>query len=268
MGSPELCCFERAHYEGGEWIEGNQDVERVRILARHMTLEARPFETQCFMIENMATGTAAAYLLQFPKEALDDLSKRHLRLGRFSPKKQMLTSEGERIRAAANDYENNRISGGQLASYVGPYLPTDQAAQTFIKASKRDMASQLRGMSDFMDELAAWMDRNPREAEKQILKLYNRYAKSNSLIAGFGEPPMEDYKENAQGICRGQIFGAVIERLRKGKDFSNIDDPYGRKSLEVRPEKPGFTFVSELKYSHRIDFRVGLAGPAVDGEPN
>lgn len=254
----------RARYEAGQWIEGNRDVERVRVLARRMVLQARPFEHQCFMIENMATETAAAYLLQFPEEALDDLSKRHLQLGRFSPKKQMLTSEAERIRVAADDCESHRITVQQLLSYVRPYLATEEAAQSLGKASRQELAHQIRGLAAFMDDLSVLMDGDQHEAEEQIAQLYNRYAKSNPIIAGRGEPPVEDYRENAQGVCRGLMFGAVIDCLREGRNvFSNIDDPYGQKSLEFQPEKPGFTLVSELKYFNRIAFRIGTAGPLV-----
>lgn len=255
----------RAHYEKCEWIDGNRDVECVRMLARHMTLQARPFEHQCFMVENMATGTAAAYLLQFPDEALSDLSKRHLRLGRFSPKKQMLTDEAKRFRAAADDCESRRITVDQLLSYVRPYLATEEAAESLGKASRQELALQIRGLSGFMDELSTLMDGDQHEAEEKIAQLYNRYAKSNPISGARGEPPVEDYRENAQGICRGLMFGAVIDCLREGrKDFSNIDDPYSQGSLEFRSEKAGFTLVSELTYSNRINFRVGLAGSVAE----
>ena len=49
----------RTNYDKGRWEDGNRDVERVRIMARHMTSQARPHEHQCFMVENMAVFTAS-----------------------------------------------------------------------------------------------------------------------------------------------------------------------------------------------------------------
>lgn len=251
----------RAQYEAREWIKGNRDVERVRVLARRMALQARPFEHQCFMVENMATGTGAAYLLQFSNAALKDFALRHERQGQFSPKKQMLIGEAARIRAAADDCKSGRVSREQLLLYARPYLASDAIAERLRKSATEDVVGHLHGLAAFLSDLSASMDGAPGAAAQQIGQLYDRYAKSNPLVAGFGEPPMGDYLENAQGLCRGSMVGSVIECLLKDDDFSNIDDPYGQTSLKVQAENPGFTLTSELKYAGRpIGYRFGLAG--------
>jgi hypothetical protein len=253
----------RAHYESGEWIDGNRDVERVRVMARHMSLQARPFEHYCYMVENMATHTAAAYILRFPGEALADLSERHRRLVVFSPMSRMLTAEAKRIRARADNYEGGRVTPDQLLSCLDPYFATQEGAQ-IVRGSAPEAVRQLRGLCTFFDELSRLLDRAPQKAEERITRLYERRAQRNRLVAGLDEWPIEEYRENAQGVCRGRMFEAVIDRLRKGRnDFSNIDDPYGNKQLELRTADRGFTLVSELTHHSRIDFRFGLAGPGV-----
>jgi hypothetical protein len=232
-----------------------------------MSLQARPFEHQCFMVENMATGTAAAYVLRFPDEALADLSERHRRLGTFSPMSRMLTSEADRIRVIAADYEGNRITLERLLSCVGPYLATDEDAE-ILRTSTQEAARELRRFSAFIDDVSRLMDLDRHQAEERIVQVFNRHAEISRLIAGLRELPVEKYRENAQGICRGIMFEAVINRLREGRrDFSGIDDPYGDEHLELRTEASGFTLVSNLVHHSRIRLRFGLAGPRRDGEP-
>lgn len=253
----------RAHYEASRWIEGNRDVERVRRLARHMTLFARPFEHQCFMVENMAMGTTAAYVLQFPQDALDDLSKRHKRLGRFSPKEPMLAAEAERIRDAVDDYKNGRINIQQLLSYIRPYLATNDEVNALVKAPREAGAGEVLGLAKFLKELSSLMDEDHQRAAERISQLYEGFSKTNQLVAGFGEPPVGEFLENAQGICRGMMVGAVVARLRQGQnEFRDIDDPYGGGNFRYRAEDSGFTLVSELTYfnDQPITSRFGLAG--------
>lgn len=250
----------RSHYEAGEWIDGNRDVERVQIMARYMTLQARPFEHQCFMIENMAIGTSAAYVQRFPHKALADLSSRHRRLGRFSPMAKMLTSEAERISDITRKYENGQFSRQQLLSCIAPYLSTKDEV-VFVGLSTERAARYLRGLSAFIDDVSNVMDCEPFEAEQRITQIYDQYAKDNLLVAmGCGDY-VGEFRENAQGVCRGFMFGAVVDRLREGQnEFSNIDDPYGETSLVFRRENVGFTLVSVLMHHSQIDLRFGLAG--------
>lgn len=140
----------RTFYDCGQWVEGNRDVERVRIMTRHVTNQARPHEHQCFMVENMAVFTAAAYVLRFPAEALTDLSERHDRLGVFSPMRGMLLRESSRIFELAVAIEGGRVTpadGFSLSGYADggdriQGIPTDTAVH------------ELRGLATFLEELS------------------------------------------------------------------------------------------------------------------
>lgn len=87
----------RQHYESGDWILANRDVENVLRLARRMVALCRPYEHFMFMIENIANGTAAAYLLRMPDDCLEDLSVRLKNVGVFSPMKQLMADESTRL---------------------------------------------------------------------------------------------------------------------------------------------------------------------------
>lgn len=252
----------RIHYEAGQWIEGNRSVERVRVMARHMTLQARPFEHQCFMIENMANGTAAAYILQLPQDALADLLERHRRLGVFSPKSAMLKAEADRIRLLAKDFESGQVAVDKLLEFVDPHLTSTEFAQRVRRNSREDAADELRGLAAFLSDHSQLMELEHDDAEHQIAKAYRRHSKSCRLVADFAEPWFGDYRENAQGICRGIMFGAVVNQLQNAQpDFTNIEDPYGSKSLQFQKNESGFTLVSELQHHSQIKFQFGLAGP-------
>lgn len=252
----------RVHYEAGRWIEGNRSVERVRVMARHMTLQARPFEHQCFMIENMANGTAAAYILQLPQDALADLLKRHRRLGVFSPKAGMLTAEVDRMRLLAKDFEDGHVAVDKLLEFVDPYLANTEFAQRVRRHSREDAADELRGLAAFLSDHSQLMELKHDDAEQQIAKAYRRHSISCRLIADFAEPWFGDYRENAQGICRGIMLGSVINQLQNAQpDFTTIEDPYGSNPLQFHRNESGFTLVSDLQHHSRINFQFGLAGP-------
>lgn len=252
----------RVHYESGHWIEGNRDVERVRVLARHISLQARPFEHQCFMVENMSIGTAAAYLLRFPDEALSDISERNRRLDVFSPMSQMLRAEVERIRVLLKDFERDSVTHPQLRNCIRPHLASDKDT---LGGSKEDVIRQLSDLSAFMEQLAPFMDQNCH-AEEQIARLAKRHAQTSRLVAGLGDWPVEEYRENAQGVCRGIIFESVIKCLREGReDFSKIDDPYGNGYLKFQAAGTGFNLTSELTHLNQIGLQFGLAGLGIPG---
>jgi len=252
----------RIRYEAGRWMQGNQSVDRVRIMARHMALQARPFEHQCFMIENMANGTAAAYLFQFPPAAIADLLERHRRVGVFSPKARMLADEADRFKMLAEDFDSALVPVDKLLEFVEPYLVTEADRRRFRDMSRTDAAADLRCLSSFLSEHSKLMEVDHRNAERQIANVYGRHASTCRLVAAFGEPPLGDYRENAQAICRGVMMAEVIKRLLGGEtNFSTINDPYSSKPFGFRKNDFSFTLVSELKNPGHVDFQFGLAGP-------
>ncbi len=258
----------RLHYEEGRWIEGNLDVERVRVMARHMTLQARPFEHHCFMIENMASGTAAAYILRLPPPALADLLERHHRLKAFSPKGAMLASEANRIRTLAKDFENGEVTGGELLEFVDPYLVDNEFAQRVHKHSREDTAVELLGLADFLSAHSQLMELEHGNAELQIAITHRRHSETCRLVADFAEPWFGDYRENSQGICRGYMLGSVVKQLQTGREnFATIEDTYGSGFLAFQSNEVGFTLVSHLRHHSQIDFRFGLAGHATANNP-
>lgn len=260
----------RKHYETGRWIEGNRDVERVRIMARHMVLQARPFEHQCFMVENMANFTAAAYLLRFPDDALDDLLERHRRVGLFSPKAGMLAAEADRLGILADDYEEGRVALGKVLSLVDPYL-TQENTQFFTLSSRKEATAEIRSLSSFLKDHSRLVELEHDIAEQKITDNYRKHSKSSRIVAGWDVLPVDDYRpvydyrENAQSVCRGNLMDAVITRVRSGaKDFANIPDPYSSSSkpFDFQKHGRGFTLTSELKNGGQIDIRFGLADAA------
>lgn len=258
----------RLHYEAGRWIEGNRDVERVRVMARHMALQARPFEHQCFMIENMATGTAAAYILRLPQPALADLLERHNRLKVFSPKAAMYASEAERIRTLANDCDDGEVAVGKLLEFVDPYLVDNEFAQRVRTNSREDTVVELLGLADFLRAHSQLMELEHGNAEHQIASTYRRQSENCRLVADFAEPWFGDYRENSQGICRGFMFGSAVQQLQNGQEnFATIKDPYGSGSLTFQSNEVGFTLTSELRHHSQIDLRFGLAGRETANPP-
>ena len=249
----------RANYERGDWSEGNRDVEYVRTLARRMTQQARFYEHQCFMIENMAIGTAAAYLLQLPKDALTDLSKRSQRIGVFSPMSAMFISEATRLRRAAAGLDSGSVGKPTIDTYVSPYLNTAEQ-QLFGLLDKQEAAQKILGLTEFLKDFSDVMQQNEAEAQQSASKLFARHSLSNSLVSALGKPMMGEYRENAQGICRGRMFVAVVDILLAGSDdFSGIPDPYGSGSLKLRDGKHGIVLVSELTHHSSIDLQFGHA---------
>ncbi|MEM1225299.1 MAG: hypothetical protein AAGJ40_06365 [Planctomycetota bacterium] len=251
----------RVHYESGRWIEGNQSVERVRVMARDMTLQARPFEHQCFMVENMAIGTAAAYILQLPRFALADLLARHRGLEEFRPKAAMLKLEADRMRVLADELEGGQVAVDNLIEFLAPHLMTTAEQQRFAMLSRDAATDEVRGFSSFLSEHSQLMGVSPNEAEQQIANVYHRHAELCPLVASFGKPWFGDYRENAQSICRGFMIGEVIGRLHDGnRDFRHIEDPYSSKPLRFQVHGIGFTLTSALKHHSHIDLRFGIAG--------
>lgn len=249
----------RANYERGDWSEGNRDVEYVRTLARRMTQQARFYEHQCFMIENMAIGTSAAYLLQLPKDALTDLSKRTQRIGVFSPMSAMITSEAARFRRVAEGLKNGNVAETTIGTYVSPYLNRAEQ-QSFGLLDKQEAANKLLGLAEFLKEFSGVMQQDEVEAQQCASKIFARHSPSNSLVSALGKPPMGEYRENAQGICRGRMFVAVVDNLLAGgDDFSEIPDPYGSGTLKLRDDKHGIVLVSELIHHSSIALQFGHA---------
>ncbi len=249
----------RLHYEAGQWIEGNRCVERVRIMARHMALQARPYEHQCFMVENIGMGTAAAYVLQFPKEALTDFHERHQRLGPFSPKASMLAAEAKRLKALAESIEAESVTTNKSLDFIYPYFANEEDEQRFSAMPSKNAADQLRGLASFLSDLAALIEGDHNGVEKRFTELYHQHSSMCPLVAGLSDP-ISDYREHAQGMCRAAMVGAVIEQLLSDRpDFATIKDPYGTRSFEFRKQSNGFILVSELKNHSRIDFTFGLA---------
>jgi len=264
----------RLQYESGRWIDGNQSVERVRIMARHMALQARPYEHQCFMIENMANGTAAAYVLRLPRAAIADMLARHRRIGPFSPKRSMLLAEANRMSGLAHDLENGRVSLEKVLEFIDPYLASAEVERRRIRGmSCHDAADELRCLASFLREQSELMEIALQDAAQQVAELYQRHvAACRSLVES--DDPLHDYRENAQSVCRSIMMEEVLERLHRGvHEFSGITDPYGPMPFEVREHEYGFTLVSDLRHPGQVDWRFGLAGPiegaqAQDGEPS
>lgn len=249
----------RLHYETGQWISGNRDVERVRIMARHMSLQARFYEHQCFMVENMATGTAGAYLLMMPRMALDDLAEGHRRVGRFARMSPMLESEAQRIRTTADAFEEGRVTGTSLRFCIEPFLESSDA-EALLQSPTQDVALQLRDFAMCIDGLSQLMTEDIHRIEESIRQLDERHAPRSRMAAGFNQWAIGEYRENAQALCRGFMFGSVIDQLRAGqRDFHNIDDPYGDENLKIEQEASGFRLVSSLRNQSEIDFRFGMA---------
>jgi len=97
----------RFRYQSGKWIEANSDVVNVLKLARRMVTLCRFYEHQLFTIENMANGTAAAWLFRLPNEALVDLSMRLSEVGVFSPMRQVLADESSRLKHIGEFHREN-----------------------------------------------------------------------------------------------------------------------------------------------------------------
>jgi len=250
----------RANYERGNWNEGNRDVEYVRILARRMTQQARFFEHQCFMIENMAIGTTAAYLFQFPKPALADLAKRSRRIGVFTPMSDMFISEAARLKLVAGKLQIGNLDASTIGAYVSPYFNLAEQ-QSFGLLSSQEAAQEIVGLAKFLDEFSGVMQHDEAEAQQSASKMFARYSPYNSLVSALGKPPMDEYRENAQGICRGKMFAAVVDILLcGGDDFSTIPDPFGNQSLKLRDSEHGVVLVSELIHRSSIEFHFGHAG--------
>lgn len=250
----------RIRYESHQWIEGNQDIEHVRLLARRMAQQARPWEHQCFMIENMAMHTAAAYLIQSPNAALEDLSQQNAKLGSFAPKEAMLKAEAERLSTCAKQLRSGQIPAQQLMIYLAPYLDGDQLIQSLQSSKPDELAGQVLGLADYLDELSKLMEGDLQVSMLKIDQLHQKYDLVNRIVVSQKVVAKESFLENAQGICRGKMFDAVIDRLRKGShDFATIPDPYGKSNLRFQQETLGFTLISELRYFNHIDMQFGLA---------
>ncbi len=250
----------RANYEHGKWNEGNRDVEYVRILARRMTQQARFFEHQCFMIDNMAIGTAAAYLFQLPKPALADLAERTRRIGVFTPMPDMFNSEAARLKLVAGNLRNGNLDSSTISTCVSPYLNMAEQHSFGLLANQK-AAQEIVGLAEFLGEFSMVMQYAEAEAQQNASKIFAKYSPSNSLVSALGKPPMGEYRENAQGICRGKMFAAVIDiLLAGGDDFSMIPDPFGNRGLKRRDSEHGVVLVSELIHHSNIDFQFGHAG--------
>lgn len=248
----------RTFYDCGQWVEGNRDVERVRIMTRHMTNQARPREHQCFMVENMAVFTAAAYILRFPAEALTDLSERHDRLGVFSPMRGMLSRESSRIFELAVAVQGGRITpadGFLLSGYA------DEGDR--IQDMSTDTAvHELRGLATFLEQLSQQIEIHDQSKGERVLDELTRQGSDGyQLIARLGDYAVNEYRENAQAVCRNAILTLLLDRLSKGiMDLSTIPDPYGAESLQLKDADAGVCLVSKLVHINRIEFDLGAAG--------
>ena len=248
----------RTCYDTGRWVDGNRDVERVRIMARHMTHQARPVEHQCFMVENMAVLTAAAYLFRFPKTDLADLSERHNRIGVFSPMRGMLSRESLRIRDLSIAVERGGIAPADALSISGYGDDLDRAPDISVDTTSHD----LKGLAAFLDEVSRHMEmRNQDECEKILRALTRRFRDSNQLIARLDDYASNEFRENAQGVCRNTILTSLLERLlNDNADFTTIPDPYSSESLQLKSAGTGFVLVSILSHHGRLRFDFGAAG--------
>ena len=134
------------------------------------------------MIENMANGTAAAYMFQLPKEALADLLERHSRLGKFSPTKKMLVAEANRIIGLADEYEGERVTVDKLLDFVDPYLAAEDVGSRIREMSRLDAAGELRCLAAFLNEHSELMEVEYHDAEQQIVRAYRRHAAGCGLV--------------------------------------------------------------------------------------
>lgn len=249
----------RANYERGDWLAGNRDVESVRILARRMTEQARFFEHQCFMIENMAIGTAAAFLPQMPQLALEDLSRRNNKLGVFSPMKTMLLSECLRLKNAAKSIRDGQLDQISIERILSPYLNLSQQ-QSLRLLDMKGISLEFDKLSEFLSEFSTIMDLSQTSAKEQAANLFQKHAAASLLVSAFQAAPLREYRENAQAICRGNIFNSVLNSVKSGQaDLSHIPDPYGGGHLMFHKKQTGFLLESQLKHHSRIGLRFGHA---------
>lgn len=251
----------RLRYESGSWEAGNQEVERVRVLARHLALQARPYEHQLFMIENMATGTAAAYLLQMPHSALADLAERDRRVGLLNPMSQMMDREAARIRELADLTKAGSVALEYLVECVSPYIESIPGRAPF-GGDPAEAITQAQNLATLLDKLSPLVDsRDVVSTERRIRELCAQHAPNDQAAAAAFDWASYEYRENSQAICRSLIFRSVADELQHAStDLTTLVDPYGDGELELHETEAGVILYSDLIHSSRIDFRLGMAG--------
>lgn len=251
----------RQRYQDGEWKLANRDVENALKLARRMVSLCRPYEHQPYMIENIANGTAAAYLLRLPPEGIDDLSIRLKEVGVFSPMELLLQKESTRLKTALEMNPDSKNRSAKIESLLAPYFTGQDGAIAFRSLKPDQQNALLVELSNLLKMASKSMNHDIRQAETGFDAL-GKHVDSVSFYFAIDVTYLQgELRENAQGICRGTLLRSVVEKLSsKQKNFSEIDDPFGNGNIKLSAHGTRHVLVSELIHHGRIDFSFGDAG--------
>ena len=251
----------RQRYESGEWKQANQDVENVLKLARRMVSLSRFYEHYLFMIENIANGTASAYVLQMPAEDLKDLAVRLKNVGVFRPMKQLLQDESKRLKDVASLRRKSKLTTSQFISIVSPYFSDVDHEIKFKTLLPTERIDAIIELSELLSAASNIMGVDSDQAQAELTKICERHSSVSSVFAPFYDCLIGEWKENAQGYCRGTVFRSVVGRLiSANNDFSTINDPFGSGHLEYQTKGKQRILLSELVHNSQIDFSFGDAG--------
>ncbi len=250
----------RKHYEAGEWLEANKLVARVKRLSRDMVDLSRPAENQCFMIENMANATAAAYLLDAPMSACIDLAAHHKALGNFSPMADLLDHEAHRVQALSDRYDNGTATIESLIEVLSSYCEDEKPLAELRQLDRSLAAMHVRRFAEYLISITQFLEDNPTKAQTSLKRRAQELSRNCLLINANSSFSYELYLENAQARCRSIIFSEVLRVRNAGShDFSRIADPYGQEMLRIENHPRGHTLYSDLKHFSNIDFSFGMA---------
>ena len=245
----------RRHYERGDWIQGNRDVENTLLLVRRMVSLCRPHEHQLFMIENIANGTAAANLLNIPPDGLADLSFRLDRVGVFFPMKQMMHDESKRLSKIEKLALNSKMDRAEIMSRLIPYFADRDMQTTFEILSPTDQSNAVLGIAEMLSRSSNAISIDLKRADEEFVKICDQALPSSRYFSIDQDYFKTELRENAQAFCRGTIFRSVIARLIAGDaDFSTIDDPFGDDHLLLLTNGTQKKLVSKLRHDSQIDF--------------
>lgn len=99
------------------------------------------------------------------------------------------------------------------------------------------------------------------QAQADLAKLCEQRSSFSSLFSIDYDYLSGEWKENAQGYCRGTMFRSIVARILSGdNDFSTIDDPFGEDCAEFRVSGKQNELISDLVYTSKIYFWFGSAG--------
>jgi hypothetical protein len=217
-----------------------------------MAMLTKPLNTICLRLLRAMQGS------RLPKTALADLSERHNRKGAFSPMRGMLSRESLRIRDLSSAVKQGGIAPADALSISGYGDDLDNAPDISVDKT----ASDLQGRAVFLEEVSRHMEMRNQDASEKILSaLTRRFRDGNPLIERLDDYASNEFRENAQGVCRNMILTSLLLRLLSDNaDFTTIPDPYGSESLQLKSAGTGFVLVSILSHDSPISFDFGAAG--------